>query len=79
MTLVSIQTVASDDLLTFAALPVPTMIFDMKMLAEADHEVAREVVAASVPNVRQPSRHEVAAFVPSPRSARLHIALEGAL
>ena len=78
VTTVSIETVASGDLLTLAAMPKPTMILDMKTLGEIDRQVICEVVAASIPTGHRSSRRVEATRVPSPRSARLHVALEGA-
>lgn len=79
MTIISTQTVTSGDLLTLAALPVPTMIFDVEAHVGFDRQVDRQVIAASVPTARRVSHGATLTTIPNPRPARLHTALEGAL
>lgn len=77
VTTVSIQTVPASDLLKLAALPTPTMIFEMKPFTRTERQVVRAVVAASIPSARRPSRRAASTEVPAlrPVPARNHLAL----
>lgn len=75
---VTLRTVPAADLLSLASLPVePTMI---SVVTPLDREVVRHVITASIPTrtTRRPMRPESPIFDQTPRSARTHLALEGA-
>lgn len=75
VTTVSIQTVPASDILTLAALPQPTMILDVRAIAEIDCQVVHAVIAASVPSTRRTSRRAASTELPAPRPARSHLVL----
>lgn len=79
MTTVTTRTVPAADLLSLASLPVaePTMI---SVGASLDSEIARHVITASIPTraTRRTMRRNLPTFDQTPRSARTHLALEGA-
>ncbi|WP_298038979.1 hypothetical protein [uncultured Microbacterium sp.] len=77
MTTVTTRTVPAADLLSLASLPVvPTMI---SVATPLDSEVVRHVITASIPTrPRRTMRPESPIFDQTPRSARTHLALEGA-
>ena len=79
MTIVTTRTVPAADLLALASLPAgePTMISVEPAL---DREVVSQVITASIPTLsRRTMRPEFPIFDRTPRSARTHLALEGAL
>lgn len=78
MTIVTTRTVPAADLLSLASLPVePTMI---SVEPAPDSEVVRHVIIASIPThaTRRRMRPVFPIFDQTPRSARTHLALEGA-
>ena len=78
MTTVTIQTVPSGDLFTLARQPTPpTMIPSVSKRAGCD-PMTRAVVAASIPRPRRTERRGLPTINLTPRSARAHLALEGA-
>lgn len=79
MTIIALQTVAASDLLTLAAAPTPpTMIPNVSKHAGID-PMTRAVVAASIPSPRRTECRVLPTIDLTPRSARSHLALEGAI
>ncbi|MEZ5111879.1 MAG: hypothetical protein R2732_10335 [Microbacteriaceae bacterium] len=74
---VTTRTVPAADLLALASLPAgePTMI---SVEPAPDSEVVRGVIGASIPT-RRTMRRNLPTFDQTPRSARTHLALEGAI
>ena len=76
---VTTRTVPAADPLTLASLPpMPTMI---PVVTPLDRDAVRRVITASIPTraTRRTVRRELPTFDHTPRSARTHLALEGAL
>lgn len=76
MTEITTQIVRSDDPLTLARQPKPPT---MMLTVSTPPAGAAAVVAASIPSPRRTSRRTPPTIDQSPRPARSHLALEGAL